>query len=111
MFSDYVGEALTKLANYTEHEALKCVEIQLISNLCSFLEYFIERYKAVLQRDDSDTWLRPLTAFFAFSFYWAFGGHYGKERRFLDNTMRGFFGSILGENARADTPYEYCIEP
>ena len=81
MYQAYWGEALTKLANYTEHEALKCVEIQLISNLCSFLEYFIERFKAVLQRDDSETILHRL---FAFSFYWAFGGHYGKDRRFLE---------------------------
>ena len=92
LFELYVDEAFVKLDLYREHEALKCVNIQMIINLCSFLECFITNYKTVFQKEDKDVWGRPLNACFAFSFYWAFGGHFrASAMRFLDNMMRDFF--------------------
>ena len=110
MFELYVDEALAKLELYQEHQVLKCVNIQLIINLCSFLEGFITRHLTILQRDDKDTWLRPLSAFFAFSFFWAFGGHFkASAMRFLDNMMRDFFAKH--QIPTLDTVYEYFIDP
>lgn len=68
------------------------------------------KHLSVLQKDDKDIWSRPLSAFFAFSFYWAFGGHFKvSAMRFLDNTMRNFFAKhqIPG----LDTVYDYVIDP
>lgn len=50
LFELYVDEAFVKLDFYREHEALKCVNIQMIINLCSFLECFITNYKTVFQK-------------------------------------------------------------
>ena len=53
---------------------------------------FITKHLAILQKPNKDIWLRPLSAFFAFSFFWAFGGHFkASGMRFLDNMMRDFF--------------------
>lgn len=92
MFELYVDEAFAKLELHSEHQALQCVNIQLIINMCSILEYFITKHLAILQKPNKDIWLRPLSAFFAFSFFWAFGGHFkASGMRFLDNMMRDFF--------------------
>ena len=54
--------------------------------------------------------MRPLGSFFAFSFYWAFGGHYkASAMKFLDNIMRSFFGKQ--QIPLSDTVYEYMIDP
>ena len=77
---------------YQESQAMTCVNIQMVINLCSFLESFIIKYLPLLQKDDKDIWSRPLGSFFAFSFAWAFGGHFKVSAiRFLDNMMRNFF--------------------
>lgn len=68
------------------------------------------RHLNALKYDKNNRWLRPLKAIFAFSFYWAFGGHYrGTGMRSLDNTMRGYFGNLSINGA--DTVYEYMIDP
>ena len=86
------------------------MNIQMIINLCSFLECFIGKYLSILQKDDKDIWSRPLSAFFAFSFYWAFGGHFkASAMRFLDNLMRNFFAKQ--QIATLDTVFEYVIDP
>ena len=82
----------------------------MIMNLCSFLEYFIGKYLGLLQRDEKEQWMRPLHSFFAFSFFWAFGGHFkASAMRFLDNMMRDFFAKF--QIATLDTVYEYFIDP
>lgn len=92
MFELYVDEAMRVLELYQESQAMTCVNIQMVINLCSFLESFIIKYLPLLQKDDKDIWSRPLGSFFAFSFAWAFGGHFKVSAiRFLDNMMRNFF--------------------
>ena len=55
-------------------------------------------------------WSRPLNCFFAFSFFWAFGGHFKTSAmRFLDNMMRDFFAKH--QIPTLDTVYEYCLDP
>ena len=106
----YVDEALAKLEFYKEHEALKCVNIQLVINLCSFLECFIQKYLQIFQKEDKDVWGRPLNACFSFAFYWAFGGHFrASAMRFLDNMMRDFFAK--SQINTKDTVYEYFVDP
>ena len=110
LFELFVDEAFAKLDLYSEHQALKCVPIQMIMNLCSFLECLIKKNLMVLQKESKDIWQRPIHSFFAFSFFWAFGGHFrSSAMRFLDNMMRDFF-SARGISTQ-DTVYEYFIDP
>lgn len=110
MFELYVDEAMRVLELYQESQAMTCVNIQMVINLCSFLECFIVKYLPILQKDDKDIWQRPLGSFFAFSFYWAFGGHFKVSAiRFLDNMMRNFFAKH--QIPTLDTVYEYVIDP
>ena len=110
LFELYVDEALSKLELHQERQALQCVNIQLIINLCSFLECFIKRFLNILRKADKATWQRPLHAFFAFSFYWAFGGHFkASAMRILDAMMRDFFAAR--QIGTLDTVYEYFVDP
>ena len=68
------------------------------------------KHLSILQHVNKDIWLRPLGAFFAFAFFWAFGGHFkASGMRFLDNMMRDFFAKH--QIPTVDTPYEYFIDP
>jgi len=81
----------------------------MIMSLCSFLEFFIPKYLPLLQKDEKEVWSRPLHAFFSFSFFWAFGGHFKASAiRFLDNMMRDFFAKH--QINTKDTVYEYFID-
>ena len=63
-----------------------------------------------LNKGSQADWGRAMNAFFAFSFYWAFGGHFkSSAMRFLDNMMREFFVARQIDNL--DTVYEYFVEP
>lgn len=48
MFNRDVTDALNGLEAYREHQALACVDIQLVINLCSLLEYFIMKHLTIL---------------------------------------------------------------
>lgn len=110
MFELYVDEAFVKLQFWSEHQALQCVPIQLIINLCSILEYFIAKHLSILQKPNKEIWMRPLSAFFAFAFFWAFGGHFkASGMRYLDNMMRDFFAKHQIQTL--DTVFEYFIDP
>lgn len=56
MFELYVDEAMRVLELYQESQAMTCVNIQMVINLCSFLECFIVKYLPILQKDDKDIW-------------------------------------------------------
>lgn len=54
--------------------------------------------------------MRPLLACFAFSFFWAFGGHFkASESRFLDRLTGDLRTSLHID--KLDTVYEYYLEP
>ena len=68
------------------------------------------KYLNILRKADKATWQRPLHAFFAFSFYWAFGGHFkASAMRILDAMMRDFFAAR--QIGTLDTVYEYFVDP
>ena len=71
---------------------MPCIQIQVVQNLCGFLEAFFSKQPGLPHTAKKEVWLRFLNAFFAFSFFWAFGGHFkSAASRFLDNMMRDFF--------------------
>ena len=76
MFDAYVNPAFEKLEIHLENQVLPCSKVQIVKNLCAFLEAFIRKYLPALTKEKKDSWRRPLNAFFAFSFIWAFGGHF-----------------------------------
>ena len=40
LFDEYIDEALNKLTKYQDQQQLKCEPVQIVQNLCKFLEYF-----------------------------------------------------------------------
>jgi hypothetical protein len=43
LFELYIDEAFAKTALYLEHQAMPCIQIQIVQNLCGFLEAFFSK--------------------------------------------------------------------
>ena len=70
------------------------------------MQSFIMKYQPLLNREKQDAFRRPLSAFFAYSFIWAFGGHYNKRaERYLDSMLREFFSK--NQIPILDSVFEY----
>lgn len=108
LFDSYVDESLEKLNEFKEYEPIPTVEIQSITNLCNFLEYFINEKIGEFQYDDAKEIFRPkLTKFFAYSFIWGFGGSFSsKGYRFVDQVMRRNFSKLIPPQ---ETVFEYQL--
>ena len=89
LFELYIDEALSRMAPHREHQAMPCYDMQIVQNLCSFLEAFFTKAPGLPLSAKKEVWVRYLNAYFAYSFFWAFGGHFkSSASRFLDNMMR-----------------------
>lgn len=112
-FRTYVDEAFAKLAAHTEQQQMKCEPVQIVKNICNFLEVFLCRKKELASLLEMlkkrDVYLKHLNAYFGYSFIWAFGGHYKVSLiRYLDNMMREFFAKLLIPTL--DTVYDYYLD-
>ena len=109
LFELYIDEAFSRMAPHREHQAMPCIDMQIVQNLCSFLEAFFTKAPGLQLNAKKEVWVRYLNAYFAYSFFWAFGGHFkSSASRFLDKMMRDFFAKNQIEGT--DTVFEYFLE-
>lgn len=110
LFDSFVDESLEKLAEFKEYEPIPTVEIQAITCLCNFLEYFITPEIGGFDYEESKDSYRPkLTKFFAYAFIWGLGGSYStKGYRFVDQVMRRNFSKLMPPQ---ETVFEYYLNP
>jgi hypothetical protein len=67
-------------------------DIQQVTCLCNFLEYFLVVENGFKKTEKEDIIKKRLGIAFSFSFIWAFGGSfYDSAHRFIDNMMRDNF--------------------
>ena len=94
---------------YADQQQLKCEPIQVVKNICNFLEYFLSKPGCLPIREKREIWIKYLNAYFGFSFIWAFGGNYrSSAMRFIDNMMRDFFSKLL--IPLNDTVFDYRLD-
>jgi dynein heavy chain len=110
LFDSYVDESLDKLNKLHEFEPMPTFEIQKITCLCNFLEYFVSEEVGGFNYDDKKEQFRhKLSRFFAYSFIWAFGSSYNiKALRYVDNIMRYNFEKL--KIPPAETVFEYYLD-
>jgi len=90
-------------------QQLVCSPIQIVRNVCSYLEYFISNTSAHPKKENKEGWFKYLNAIFGFSMIWAIGAHYKPHAiRFLDNMLRDFFSRLL--IPLNDSVYEYYFD-
>ena len=105
-----MDEAFTKIATYAADQQLVCVPIQVVKNMCNYLEYFLSNPRVFsLKVERPEEWMRFINCIFGFSMIWAFGSNYKQGAlRFLDNIFRDYF-SIL-RIPTMDTVFEYNFD-
>jgi len=108
LFDSFVDDTLDKLKDYKEFEPIPTVEIQNITRLCDFLEYFISEDVGKFTIDDSKESFRPkLIRFFAYSFIWSVGGSFStRGYRYVDQIMRRNFSKLIPPQ---ETVFEYQL--
>lgn len=55
---------------------LPCKPIQIVRNICNYLEYFIENTSAHPKPDNKEGWFKYIYAIFGYSMIWSIGGYY-----------------------------------
>jgi dynein heavy chain len=110
MFNMFCDIAFGKLRELVEYEPMPCVEIQTITNLCNFLEYFLTNaHGKFTVKDSIEKIAKKLEASFAFSFIWSFGAsHNINAYKYLDNLFRDCFAKC--SIPMNDTVFEYYMD-
>ena len=87
------------------------VPIQRVSNLCDFLEYFInaESSATLEEKENKSDWTKHINYIFGYSFVWSFGCNFAEAAHgALDNMMRRLFKDLMIPNV--DTVFEYRLD-
>ena len=106
-----MDDSFSKISKLREFEPIPSFEIQAITSLCNFLEYFITPEIGGFNASDSAITIRgKLSKYFAFSFIWGVGGSFSaKASRFVDNIMRYNFEKL--KIPPSESVFEYYLEP
>jgi len=88
---------------------MPCNPIQIVRNICNYLEYFIGNTTCHPKSENKEAWFKYINAVFGFSMIWAIGAHYKPQAiRFLDNMLRDFFSRLL--IPLNDSVFEYYFD-
>jgi hypothetical protein len=87
------------------------VAIQRVSNLCDFLEYFINQDSraALDEKVEKCDWTKHINYIYGYSFVWSFGCNFAESAHgALDNMMRRLFKDLMFPGI--DTVFEYKLD-
>ena len=110
MFIAYIQASLDYMENLRDQEPIKTYDIQNVTSLCNFLEYFL--VKEITPNDEKKVWLAKMVAHFSFCFMWAFGGSFNsKTQEFkIDGLVQEHFSKVKYPN-NEEPVFSYFINP
>jgi len=76
MFIAYIEPSLNFINQHWDQEPIRTYNIQNVTSLCNFLEYFL---KEITKNDEKKVWTAKMFTYFSFCFMWAFGGSFNSK--------------------------------
>lgn len=103
LFDQLTNPIFEKLFLLNHEQQLACTPLQIITNCCNYLEYFIMKNRS------KEQWQKYINCIIGFSMIWACGAHYKQTvTRFIDNIFRDFFSRLL--IPLVDSVFEYYFD-
>ena len=93
----------------SSEQLLVCIPVQIITNCCNYLQYFILNTQAHPKPNNNEGWVKYINAIYGFSIIWSCGANYKMSaNRYLDNIFRDFFSRLL--IPLNDSVFEYYLD-